>query len=120
MSFKFFKDCSGYKGIPNPSGSACCAKKCGKCGGSGCSKRPGGKKNCCTGNIKRLVDPTKKLPVDHLQVSLRKSILNFLTFKKNFWLDISFESDFLILYHSIIQLLQKKLRTLKSPRIPKI
>ena len=62
MSFEFFKDCSAYNGIPNPSGSACCAKKCGKCGGSGCHKRPGGQKNCCNGNIKKTCGPNQKAP----------------------------------------------------------
>ncbi len=34
------------------SGKACCAASCGKCGGAGCSQRPGGANACCTGNIK--------------------------------------------------------------------
>lgn len=33
------------------SGTACCAKSCGRCGGSGCSKLPGGSSACCTGTI---------------------------------------------------------------------
>jgi hypothetical protein len=35
---------------PNHS-ELCCTKSCGKCGGTGCSLRPGGAKDCCTGNI---------------------------------------------------------------------
>ncbi len=37
------------KGIQ--SGKACCAKSCGVCGGTGCSKLPGGASKCCTGTI---------------------------------------------------------------------
>ena len=33
------------------SGSACCAKSCGTCGGSGCSQRPGGASSCCVTRI---------------------------------------------------------------------
>ncbi len=33
------------------SGKVCCAVSCGKCGGTGCSKRPGGANACCTGNV---------------------------------------------------------------------
>lgn len=41
---------------PNPgrpvcAGVYCCPGFCGKCGGSGCSKRPGGSKNCCVNGI---------------------------------------------------------------------
>merc|ERR1719167_1167982 len=45
--------CNNYNGIGANNGKVCCAKKCGKCGGKGCSKRPGGKKNCCTRWIKK-------------------------------------------------------------------
>lgn len=31
--------------------SVCCLTSCGRCGGRGCSRRPGGGKNCCTGTI---------------------------------------------------------------------
>ena len=31
--------------------AACCAASCGTCGGSGCSRRPGGGDNCCGGSI---------------------------------------------------------------------
>lgn len=33
------------------SGAVCCAATCGECGGAGCSQRPGGTANCCTGAI---------------------------------------------------------------------
>ena len=33
------------------SGDFCCSASCGTCGGSGCSGRPGGADECCTGNI---------------------------------------------------------------------
>ena len=33
------------------SGSSCCTRSCGTCGGSGCSQRPGGATNCCTSHI---------------------------------------------------------------------
>jgi len=33
------------------SGKTCCAKSCGKCGGSGCDSSKGGSKNCCIGTI---------------------------------------------------------------------
>jgi hypothetical protein len=36
-----------------PSGTICCAKSCGICGGSGCSGRPGGAEACCSGNIQK-------------------------------------------------------------------
>ncbi len=32
-------------------GLACCAARCGSCGGSGCGSRPGGADACCTGRI---------------------------------------------------------------------
>ena len=80
MSFRFFKACSAYKGIPNPSGSACCAKKCGKCGGSGCSKRPGGKKNCCNGNIKKTCGPNQKAPCRPSISEFKKKITELLNF----------------------------------------
>ena len=35
------------------SGSTCCAKSCGKCGGNGCGQLPGGSSGCCRGAIKR-------------------------------------------------------------------
>jgi len=40
--------CSG--GFIN--GDVCCAGSCGQCGGTGCSKLPGGVEMCCTGSIK--------------------------------------------------------------------
>ena len=42
-------DPSCAKGIL--SGSACCPKECGKCGGPSCGTLPGGSANCCTGAI---------------------------------------------------------------------
>merc|ERR1712212_384498 len=45
--------CNSYNGVASKNGKDCCAKKCGTCGGKGCSKRPGGKKNCCTRWIKK-------------------------------------------------------------------
>ena len=33
----------------------CCQERCGKCGGSGCSKRPGGKRNCCSHDKEKLI-----------------------------------------------------------------
>lgn len=35
------------------SGGTCCAPGCGKCGGTECSARPGGKNACCTGAIEQ-------------------------------------------------------------------
>ena len=40
----------------------CCAKKCGKCAGSGCNKRPGGEKNCCAGEITKTCGPNQEAP----------------------------------------------------------
>lgn len=37
-------------------GAACCPSSCGQCGGSGCSRHPGGANSCCTGNILRAED----------------------------------------------------------------
>ena len=36
-------------GVTSTDGSACCATICGKCGGAGCSGRPGGSARCCPG-----------------------------------------------------------------------
>ena len=33
------------------SGRACCSNSCGTCGGTGCSQRPGGASQCCSGSI---------------------------------------------------------------------
>ena len=48
-----------YPNDPDPNcahgimaGGVCCDAACGTCGGSDCSKRPGGSANCCTGTIK--------------------------------------------------------------------
>ena len=39
-------------GIPGvQSGDICCSAECGTCGGTGCSGRPGGGEECCTGPI---------------------------------------------------------------------
>lgn len=35
------------------SGTTCCSKECGKCGGHGCAKLPGGATECCGGHISR-------------------------------------------------------------------
>ena len=43
--------CEQYGGVLNPKGNTCCAASCGKCGGSGCSQRPGGSTNCCASSI---------------------------------------------------------------------
>jgi len=32
-------------------GRACCPTKCGACGGKGCAKAPGGKDDCCAGEV---------------------------------------------------------------------
>merc|ERR1740117_180687 len=40
-------------GISNAKGTVCCAKSCGACGGSGCSKRPGGPGKCCSQKFTR-------------------------------------------------------------------
>ena len=55
--------CAALKGIPSKGdGKVCCAKICGKCGGKGCKKRPGGAKNCCVKKIKKSCEKTKKAP----------------------------------------------------------
>mmetsp|Transcript_96581 Transcript_96581/g.311901 ORF Transcript_96581/g.311901 Transcript_96581/m.311901 type:complete len:380 (-) Transcript_96581:35-1174(-) len=38
-------------GILSETGDACCARSCGKCGGSGCESRPGGAALCCGSSI---------------------------------------------------------------------
>ena len=48
------KRCAKYKGIPNRpkrKASVCCSKRCGKCGGRGCNRRPGGKNQCCSRKV---------------------------------------------------------------------
>ena len=47
----FKGQCRAYGGIAKK--KVCCAKACGKCGGRGCGRRPGGKKNCCGAHIKK-------------------------------------------------------------------
>ncbi|MDP3238159.1 MAG: glycoside hydrolase family 16 protein [Myxococcales bacterium] len=42
-------DCA--TGVPSADGTVCCARTCGRCGGSGCSGLPGGSRNCCSGQI---------------------------------------------------------------------
>jgi len=39
-------------GIADSTGSFCCPKACGQCGGLGCDMRPGGGPQCCGGSIK--------------------------------------------------------------------
>jgi len=46
------RTCSQFKGIYN-GGIACCKASCGKCGGLGCSRRPGGASGCCQQHITR-------------------------------------------------------------------
>ena len=43
--------CDGLNGVSDNGGTMCCAKSCGTCGGAGCAKRDGGRKNCCQGAI---------------------------------------------------------------------
>ena len=43
--------CQNYGGISRR--KVCCASTCGKCGGRGCGRRPGGKFRCCGSRIKR-------------------------------------------------------------------
>mmetsp|Transcript_19570 Transcript_19570/g.27529 ORF Transcript_19570/g.27529 Transcript_19570/m.27529 type:complete len:628 (+) Transcript_19570:188-2071(+) len=53
--------CPG-SGILDSSGKICCTLSCGRCGGEGCDKLPGGASNCCTSQITELCDgsdPTK-------------------------------------------------------------
>ena len=45
--------CDGLNGVSDNWGTMCCAKSCGTCGGEGCAKRDGGRKNCCGGTISR-------------------------------------------------------------------
>ena len=55
FSSYFLDPCAEYDGIgalAEPELTVCCAKTCGSCGGGGCTSRPGGTQNCCTGNIK--------------------------------------------------------------------
>merc|ERR1712166_339166 len=51
-------------GFANPKGDTCCKKTCGDCGGSGCSKRPGGTNNCCTNKIQAAKKLCKKNGAD--------------------------------------------------------
>ena len=41
------ESCDDFDGVADLTGKTCCAKICGKCGGSGCTNRPGGKESCC-------------------------------------------------------------------------
>ena len=45
--------CDGLNGVSDNGGNVCCPKSCGTCGGTGCAKRDGGRKNCCTGVISK-------------------------------------------------------------------
>ena len=40
---------STCSGVLSADGAACCASMCGRCGGAGCSARPGGAARCCPG-----------------------------------------------------------------------
>ena len=44
-------ECAAAGGIQGSDGVACCASICGKCGGRGCAKLPGGKDKCCKGEV---------------------------------------------------------------------
>jgi len=46
------KVCTAAGGILAADDIACCARSCGQCGGKGCPKLPGGKDNCCSGQVK--------------------------------------------------------------------
>jgi len=39
------------KGIFGSGGTTCCAKQCGRCGGTSCQNLPGGRDDCCTSQI---------------------------------------------------------------------
>lgn len=57
-------------GILSPGTRCCCAKECGKCGGTSCQDHPGGGSNCCCGDIAKSnrtcdkTDPPCLLPAD--------------------------------------------------------
>ena len=55
-------ECGKYEGIINLNQNACCTPNCGICGGSDCSKNPGGSDNCCVGNIKEICGPNQNAP----------------------------------------------------------
>jgi len=42
---------NGIKGVGPSLSTICCTEYCGVCGGTGCSSRPGGSKDCCTESI---------------------------------------------------------------------
>ena len=56
--------CAPYGGILNSNVNKCCAASCGTCGGSGCSRRPGGRRKCCVRRIpsKRVCGPDQNAP----------------------------------------------------------
>jgi hypothetical protein len=39
-------------GILDGSADVCCAKSCGRCGGTSCQNFPGGRKSCCTSKVR--------------------------------------------------------------------
>ena len=43
--------CAEFNGIASNAGKECCAMECGKCGGTNCGARHGGKQACCTQSI---------------------------------------------------------------------
>ena len=99
MSIEFFKECSAYNGIPNSSGSLCCAKSCGTCGGSGCSNRPGGKTNCCAGEITKTCGLNQKAPCRPPKSEFAKKyteLFNFLERNKKLKIALLYE-DYLYL-----------------------
>ena len=68
-----------YFGIPSPNRTVCCAASCLSCGGSGCSRRNGGSRQCCPtaiANARRTCrepdDTGCVLPAD---VSLKSDVL---------------------------------------------
>lgn len=46
-------ECEKAGGISAHDGIACCPKTCGQCGGTDCGKAPGGKMQCCKGEVEK-------------------------------------------------------------------
>jgi hypothetical protein len=45
--------CTAYGGLKRagPRGVVCCPRACGRCGGDGCQRAPGGARQCCAGAV---------------------------------------------------------------------
>ena len=76
-SFVSFDGCATPGAMARASG-ACCPPACGKCGGDGCAKRPGGRKQCCTTSVLASMRACSGGPPCVLDLQQHRSVRAFL------------------------------------------